>query len=243
MGIFGLIISGFLGLAALIYYYLRRQQQFWQKNGIPVAPNPHLLFGNVSGIGRTTHTYSLLRGLYRDFKKRGLPIGGFMNFFQPAILIVDPEVTKNILVRDFNVFHDRGIYVDPIGDPISAGLFGLQGMQWKVMRQKLTPTFTSGKMKYMFGTVLSVAQEMKAFMLENCHREDLEVKNILQRFTMDVIGNVAFGIECNTMRNPDSEFSRMGNKSFEFNTLQLFKLFLGGKYLTLARKIGIKVVP
>ncbi|XP_055632908.1 probable cytochrome P450 6a14 [Toxorhynchites rutilus septentrionalis] len=243
MELAGLIISVFLGLALLIYSYLRRQQQFWRRNGIPVAPEPHPLFGNVSGIGRTAHTYSLLQGLYRDFKRRGLPIGGFMNFFQPAILVVDPEVSKNVLVRDFNVFHDRGIFVDTIGDPVSAGLFSLEGVQWKVMRQKLSPTFTSGKMKYMFSTVLSIAQELKAFMVENCHREDLEVKNILQRFTMDVIGNVAFGIECNTIRNPNTEFSRMGNKSFEFDTVRLFKLFVGGKYRTLAKMIGMKVVP
>ncbi|XP_055632901.1 cytochrome P450 6a8-like [Toxorhynchites rutilus septentrionalis] len=237
-----LIISAFLGLVALVYYYLRRQQQHWCKHGIPDAPKPHLLFGNVSGIGRTAHTYTLLQGLYWDFKRRGLPIGGFMNFFQPAILVVDPEMSKSVLVRDFNVFHDRGIYVDTVGDPVSGGLFSLEGVQWKVMRQKLTSTFTSGKMKYMFGSVLSVAQELKAFMVENCHREDLELKNILQRFTMDVIGNVAFGIECNTIRCPDSEFRTMGNKAFEFDTVRIFKFFVGGKYMTLARRIGMKVV-
>ncbi|XP_055627222.1 probable cytochrome P450 6a14 [Toxorhynchites rutilus septentrionalis] len=229
--------------AVIVYYFLRRQQRLWPNLGIPTAPNPHILFGNVRGIARTEHSYSILQRLYYEFKQRNVPVGGFMNFFQPAILVVDPEVAKCVLVKDFFEFHNRGIFVDTVGDPLSGGLFSLEDTQWKVMRQKMTPTFTSGKMKYMFGTVLKVAQELRQFVSDNCHRDDLEIKDLLQRFTMDVIGNVAFGIECNTLKNPNSQFSIMGNKSFYVDTVRMIKFFVGGQYKTLARKIGIKVVP
>lgn len=165
-----------------------------------------------------------------------------MNFFQPAVLVVDPEISKSILVKDFNKFHDRGIFVDSAGDPLSATLFSLEGAEWKTMRTKMSPTFTSGKMKYMFGSVVKVADQLKEYVAENCTKGNIELKNILQRYTMDVIGNVAFGVECNSIKNPSSEFRLMGLKANEFDGIKFFKFFIGGTYKSFAKKIKMKVV-
>lgn len=240
MGFAGAVIAVFVCLSGLVYLYLRRQQQQWKRLGIPAAAKPHLLFGNVAGIARIEHSSAIHQRMYWDFKQRGLSFGGFMNFFQPAILVVEPDLVKNVLVKDFNAFHDRGIFVDPVGDPLSGTLFSLEGVQWKLMRQKLTPTFTSGKMKQMYGLMQDVALEMKKFVASNCHREDFELKDMLQRFTMDVIGNVAFGIRCDTMNTPSSEFSTMGCKAFQLDTVRLFKFFVMGSYKKLARTMGMK---
>ncbi|XP_058460202.1 probable cytochrome P450 6a13 [Malaya genurostris] len=233
----------FLILSLAVYYFLRRQQELWLRLGLPVAVRPHLLFGNLRGIGQTEHSCYLMQRLYWEFKRQGLKLGGFMSFIQPAILIVDPELVKCILVKDFNNFHDRGIFSDTVGDPLSGGLFNLEGFQWKTMRQKLTPAFSSGKMKYMFGGVINVAQDLKKFMAENYHRDDLEIKDVLQRFTMDVIGRVAFGIEFSATKKSDSEFKRMATKALDFDVTQLLILFLGGRYKTLLKNLGVKLLP
>ncbi|KAL1382849.1 hypothetical protein pipiens_013188 [Culex pipiens pipiens] len=205
------------------------------------ARNPQLLTGNVAGMVSTEHMATTLQRLYREFKQRGLTFGGFNNFFAPTILLVEPELVKHVMVKDFGVFHDRGLYVDPEGDPLSGNLFNLEGHQWKVMRQKLSPTFTSGKMKLMFDTVASVAKELNQFVDENCHREDMELREVLQRFTVDVIGNVAFGIDCNTMKNPDSDFRKMGNKAFALTTTSVIKSFIGIQFKSLAKFMKMKI--
>ncbi|EAT32868.1 AAEL014893-PA [Aedes aegypti] len=236
------ILTIFVGLTGLVYFFLRREQQKWPRLGVPFAKNPHLLFGNVRGIFQKEHSCEILQRLYWEFKGRGLKLGGIMNFFQPAVLVIDPEISKSILVKDFNKFHDRGIFVDPAGDPLSANLFSLEGAQWKAMRTKMSPTFTSGKMKYMFESVLNVAERLKDYLAENCLKEDIELKNILQRFTMDVIGNVAFGVECNSIKNPSSEFRLMGLKANRFDGVRFLKFFIGGAYKNFAKKIKLKVV-
>ncbi|XP_065080034.1 probable cytochrome P450 6a14 [Ochlerotatus camptorhynchus] len=242
MDLITLLLTTFVCLSALAYYFLRRQQQQWSRLGVPAAANPHLLFGNVRGIFKQEHSCTILQRLYWEFKGRGLKLGGIMNFFQPAILVMDPEISKSILVKDFQKFHDRGMFVDPVGDPLSASLFSLEGAAWKAMRQKMSPTFTSGKMKYMFGAVLNVAERMRDFLAENCHREDIELKNMLQRFTIDVIGNVAFGVECDSIRNPSSEFRLMGLKANRFDPVRFLKFFIGGSYKRFSKMVKLKVI-
>lgn len=83
-----------------------------------------------------------------------------MNFFIPSVLVTDPELVKCVLVRNFDVFHDRGLFADTESDPISGSLFSLEGSHWRAMRQKLSPAFTSGKMKHMFGLMVDVAEQI-----------------------------------------------------------------------------------
>uniref|UniRef100_A0A8D8HFP3 Probable cytochrome P450 6a14 n=1 Tax=Culex pipiens TaxID=7175 RepID=A0A8D8HFP3_CULPI len=241
MGLLSVVLLILAGAAAILFAFLKRQQHFWRSCGIPAARNPQLLTGNVAGMVSTEHMATTLQRLYREFKQRGLTFGGFNNFFAPTILLVEPELVKHVMVKDFGVFHDRGLYVDPEGDPLSGNLFNLEGHQWKVMRQKLSPTFTSGKMKLMFDTVASVAKELNQFVDENCHREDMELREVLQRFTVDVIGNVAFGIDCNTMKNPDSDFRKMGNKAFALTTTSVIKSFIGIQFKSLAKFMKMKI--
>lgn len=66
-----------------------------------------------------------------------------------------------MLVKDFNCFVDRGIYTDESKEPMTGHLFRLTGQRWKNMRNKLSPSFTVGKLRMMFPTILEVAQNMQ----------------------------------------------------------------------------------
>lgn len=56
---------------------------------------------------------------YRKYKSKA-PVVGLYFFFQPMLLLLDPELFKNILVRDFASFHDRGFYYNKEDEPTSA---------------------------------------------------------------------------------------------------------------------------
>lgn len=86
-------------------------------------------------------------------------------------------------------------------------MFNLEDERWRVLRQKLSPTFTTGQMKNMFHTVVETSKGLKQIMNESCNNgSGMEVKEVAARFTTDVIASTAFGITCNTLKNPDSEF-------------------------------------
>lgn len=78
------------------------------------------------------------------FQAPGVRFFGFYFFTKPNMVLMDPELAKNILTRDFASFADRGLSYHEQNDPLSANLLALNGTDWKVMRQKLTPTFSSG---------------------------------------------------------------------------------------------------
>lgn len=125
---------------------------------------------------------------------------GMYFFHVPVALALDLEFVKNVLIKDFSHFHDRGIYYNEKDDPLSAHLFAIDGKKWRNLRAKLTATFTAGKMKFMYPTVVATANEFKLTldeMLLNNESLDIEMKDLLARFATDVIGECAFGIECN----------------------------------------------
>lgn len=103
-------------------------------------------------------------------------------------------------------------------DPLSAHLFNIDNPKWKSLRMKLTPTFTSGKMKMMFGTVVDVAEKLvKTLGAESSANLNhvIEIKDIAARFTTDVIGSCAFGLDCSSLEDAKSEFRSKGKKLFD----------------------------
>ena len=78
---------------------------------------------------------------------------GTYAFYRPFLVIRDPDLIKCVLTKNFPDFHDRGLYFNEEVDPLAAHLFFLPGERWKKLRAKLSPTFTSGKMKQMFSII------------------------------------------------------------------------------------------
>ena len=74
----------------------------------------------------------------------------------------------------------------------------LNGQDWKDRRVKLSPIFTSGKMKMMFDILDGISDKfVRTIVQEISNIDELEMRSWTQRLTIDNIGNVAFGIEPN----------------------------------------------
>jgi cytochrome P450 family 6 len=68
-------------------------------------------------------------------------------------------------------------------------LVALEGQEWRERRVKLSPIFTSGKMKMMFEIVNSLGDKLSEVISKNVEKEaSLEMREYAGRFTADVIG-------------------------------------------------------
>ncbi|KAF5292082.1 hypothetical protein FQR65_LT11348 [Abscondita terminalis] len=145
----------------------------------------------------------------------------------PNLIVVDLDLLKSIMTKDFSHFTDRNVYVNEENDPLTGHLFSLRGQKWKNLRAKLTPTFTSGKMKAMFPILVKCSRGLETLADEGVkNRGPIDVKDMFARYTTDVIGSTAFGIECDSLRNPDTQFRKFGAKIFELSFYETLKTLI-----------------
>lgn len=145
----------------LLYVYVRRIFTYWDRKGFPSAA-VNIPFGALDAVRRQKRSFGMaIYDVYRSTKE---PFVGIYLFLRPAILVRDAQLVNNILIKDFANFHDRGVYVDEVHDPLSAGLFSQEGARWRATRTLLSPSFTSGKLKAMFPTAEATADKMLSYL-------------------------------------------------------------------------------
>lgn len=232
------LIALLAAVIALIYFWIRKRFAFFEENGFPYE-KPDFPLGNLKGVGREFHICYKIQDLYKKFKGKA-PVFGIYFFATPDVVVTDLETVKNVLIRDFDYFHNRGVYNNVRDDPLSGNLFTIEDEAWKNMRAKLTPTFTSGKMKMMFETLVDIADNMTAQLEKEPNLEMIEIKEPLGKFTTDVIGNIAFGLEMNSIKDPDAEFRKMGKKIFDQDTNLQIKIFFMTTFKSIARRLRMK---
>jgi cytochrome P450 family 6 len=113
-----ILIAILVAVLSLSYLWVKRRFRFWKDRGF-VQAEASFPFGSIGGIGFSISTAEGLDKFYKQFKGKA-PAVGFYNFLAPQILPIDPELVKNILVREFQSFHDRGFYYNREDDPMSA---------------------------------------------------------------------------------------------------------------------------
>ncbi|XP_047121553.1 cytochrome P450 6k1-like [Schistocerca piceifrons] len=199
-------------LAALLCWWLVRQSHsYWQQRGVACPLRPHPLLGHLQNL-------ALLRESARDLLQRvydagqGIPYVGMYFMHKPALMVRDPELVQRVLVSEFASFPDRhartGQFRDPLGH---ANLFLMRSPRWRVLRSKLSPAFTSGHLRRMAPIVDRCADQLLGLL-----QGAVDVREIMARFTTDVISNCAFGVNSNAMGDPKSPFRAFGRKIFEF---------------------------
>ncbi|XP_037815467.1 LOW QUALITY PROTEIN: cytochrome P450 6A1-like [Lucilia sericata] len=223
-------------------YFIKRNLNYWKDQGIPTE-KPHFLWGNIKGLRTHYHIGDIAANYYKKFKGSG-PFAGLLFIQRPAVVLLDKNLIKNVLIKDFNNFIDRGLYYNEKTDPLSGHLFLIDSQKWKILRNKLSPTFTSGKMKLMYPTLLKVTDQFISVMKDKVKEDPIvDIHDMLNRFTIDIISSCAFGIECNSLGNSNSEFPRVGKIAIMEQRHNTVIMALIDSFPHVARKLGMRIFP
>jgi cytochrome P450 family 6 len=71
----------------------------------------------------------------------------------------------------------------------------------------------------------------------------IDIKNVCLRFTADVIGSCGFGIECNAMRDENSQMVQMGSFFDITDARTRVNFFFVNIFPGLARRLRMKITP
>lgn len=216
------ILAAVIAVFVVLYYYMTSTFDFWKIRGV-AGPKPYAFTGNIAQmlLGRKSMG-DYLEELYFEYKDE--PLVGIFARRSPVLVVRDLDMIKDVLIKDFTTFSDRGIRVLDKIEPLSQHLFILETKRWRPLRMRFSPTFTSGKLKEMFKLIVECADH-----LEQCLEgiaakgEPIDPRELTAKFTTDVIGSCAFGIEMNALADEDSEFRKMGREFFTVDFKAILK--------------------
>lgn len=174
-----------------------------------------------------------------DEHKGKTPAVGMYWLTQPVLMPCEPDLLREIFVRNFETFPDHGFYHSD-QDPLSGHLFFLRGQRWKELRAKLSPTFSSGKIKMMFGNVSKICDRMTDYLQSNADSgEAIEMKEVLSSYGTEVISSVAFGFETKCLGNPDNEFRKIAKAVFSPPKWETVRFFFMNSFQELSKLLGL----
>ncbi|XP_013174105.1 PREDICTED: cytochrome P450 6B2-like [Papilio xuthus] len=189
---FSYIISGVLILVISLYYYVTRTFNYWTSRNV-AGPKPLPLFGNIMESAlRKKNIALVMHKIYLDYPKEKLV--GVYRMTTPCVLVRDLEVIKHVMIKDFDMFEDRGIEFSKEG--YGANLFHSDGETWRALRNRFTPIFTSRKLKNMLYLMTDRGDKFVQG-VEKIVKEQPEqaVLKHIQLYTIATISACAFGID------------------------------------------------
>lgn len=163
-------------------------------------------------------------------------ISGSFQFLTPVYFTRDPEIIRQIAIKDFDHFQDHRSFMDSdTQDLFGNSLLFLTGQKWRDMRATLSPAFTGSKMRLMFDLVTECMDTMAQHFIklaQNGERIECEMKELFSRNGNDVIASCAFGVQINSFEQRDNEFFMVGKRLLKFSMLKFALIRVFPKLMT-----------
>nr|AKP55348.1 CYP395G1 [Apolygus lucorum] len=220
-----LIAVAFATLFFWLWMRMKKAFNFWEERGVPFK-KPVFFFGNSWPIlSRKVSMAQHHLNLYKEFPD--VPYYGIYDFTKPFLVVKDIELVERVLIKDFHHFVDHGFgNIDENTPATDINLFNMNGKLWRAMRNKFSPMFTTGKLRQMVPLMNTLSNSLVGA-IEKSKEKDIDLRDMFQRFSMDVIASCAFGLNVNAIEEEkESEFRKMGKMAFQTTYKQLMRFFI-----------------
>ncbi|CAK9821900.1 Cytochrome P450 6k1 [Anthophora retusa] len=240
-------LFGIIALGTFLILYIKYKHSYWQRRGVPTLPSSHWFFGNVKEIIKQEKPPAFVIGeLYKQASESDDILGIYI-LHKPFLLVRNPELVKQILVKDFNYFQNRYFTARSPHDEIgSSSLFTIRNPKWKQLRTKITPVFTSGKLKKAFYLITATAESMNKYLgdqfSDGKKTITIPMKDIAMKYTTDIISSIAFGIEVNSFDPEKVKFFNEAQKGLTMTVKRATQFMLAFFFPTIASYIGSQML-
>ncbi|KAJ8718253.1 hypothetical protein PYW08_002490 [Mythimna loreyi] len=197
----------------LLWLYVKwtGMKNYWTKLGVPQG-QVHPIFGSMTFLQkRNPHVW--LTELYQKFKPA--PYVGIWVFWRRGLVVNCPELSRQILVKDADVFRNRNL-ASGKSDPMGAlNLFTVDDPLWSSLRRRLTLVFTGSKLRGWTPLYQSKVSDLVYRINSDCEKGiKINLRSLFADFSTDIIGESSFGVQCQATRNNTGPLREM-TKEFE----------------------------
>jgi cytochrome P450 len=203
-----------IGTFTALYLYLDNCNSYWKKQGIP-SPKGNIFYGNLIQLFK-----DLIHFDQKFFKELNTNAIGSILMGVPDYVTTDLDFIKQVLIKEFDAFPDRFDFTRSTQAPESLRANFLtikEGDEWRKVRQRCTPAFTSGKMKKLLPPMNYCAKELCDFLEPfAADGKDVPLKDVFSKLTMNVIGRCVFASDFNSLQSDnDVPLLKFSKKIFE----------------------------
>uniref|UniRef100_A0A6Q2XYL7 unspecific monooxygenase n=1 Tax=Esox lucius TaxID=8010 RepID=A0A6Q2XYL7_ESOLU len=190
-------------LITLIVVYGYWPYSFFTKLGVP-GPKPFPYVGTMMEYKKGFTNFDT-----ECFQKYGR-IWGIYDGRQPVLCTMDRTMIKTILIKEcYNNFTNRRLY-----DSLNVA----EDDTWRRIRSILSPSFTSGRLKEMFGIMKQHSSILLNGMKKQAEKgQAIELKEFFGPYSMDVVTSTAFSVDIDSLNNPSDPFVSNVKKMLKFD--------------------------
>lgn len=230
------LLIAFVTLVYALYSYFTRTFNYWKSRGV-VGPEPVPFFGNLKEKAlRRKNVAIVFREFYDEFPNE--KVVGIYRMTTPCAVLRDLDVIKNVMIKDFDMFVDRGVEFSKEG--LGANLFHSDGDTWRVLRNRFTPLFTSGKLKNMLYLMTERGESFVDYVGDVCDLQlDHEVHQLVQKYTMSTISACAFGLDIDTIHDQIDTLKKIDELIFRSNYFEELDMMYPG----ILKKLNTSLFP
>jgi cytochrome P450 family 3 subfamily A len=203
-----------LGALSLILWAVQRcfRLSFLKRKGIP-GPKPHLILGNLGEIRA--------KGFKKCYEEWSRDYGAIVGYYVggiPQILISDPQLLRNIQIRDSHQFLERPSFIKGGIHPttVSHGLFYSKPFDWKNIRQTVSQAFTTSRLKQLSYDMKSRVQLLIETLSKSSSsnnngldKGEVELLHHFEGLALDIMCRNAFGMETDAISRPDDPLRKI----------------------------------
>eukprot|EP01025_Chloroclados_australasicus_P030000 TRINITY_DN3000_c0_g1_i2.p1 TRINITY_DN3000_c0_g1~~TRINITY_DN3000_c0_g1_i2.p1 ORF type:complete len:529 (+),score=20.02 TRINITY_DN3000_c0_g1_i2:49-1635(+) len=135
-----------------------------------------------------------------------------------GVCVCDPQDIEYILKTNFQNYQKSQIFHEVSEEFLGDGIFSVDGELWRMQRKSLSHMFTTRLLRGYISDILNKqCQTLCKVIQQNNQKfvnEFYDIQKEYQRFTLDSIGEIAFGMNINSLETGKSEF---GN-AFDYAT-------------------------
>ncbi|KAJ2943997.1 hypothetical protein O0L34_g8322 [Tuta absoluta] len=230
------ILLGFSSAIGLYYLIGKYNENYWKKRGVAFYTENKVL-GPLWEFLRTDRAlFQLYHKIYKKFPDA--PAVGLGSFMTPTLYVLDPQNMHHVLQAEFQSFSHRGVEFSR-SDLLADNILFMNGVRWKLMRQGMSPLFTTSKLKDMFYIIDKSAKDFLDLIRKDPSKLKHDVFDTLSTFCGAAIGAAVFGIQTESVF--DSPFLEVARTAFAPTAIRNIKFAISSLSLSALKTLRISV--